>query len=108
MTKSHDLQRSDASSNGVDWKPRFEFQQSSINNLAKEVRKLAVLGSAALTLVGWDGDATPLAGIIVFIVWALVQVVAMAIETIRVYPKSYGRTPSATDPNSVPEVSNEH
>lgn len=72
-------------------KPRrrfgFELQQLSVDELAKEVRKLAIYASGGLGLLGWDAGAGVASAALAFVVWCFVQVVAIAIETVRVYPR---------------------
>lgn len=67
----------------------FELRQKSVDALAAEFRKLALLGSALLGIFSWP--VSPVVAVVATaIVWILVQIVAMAIETIRVYPSQKG------------------
>lgn len=76
-------------------KKRFgiELRQKSVDAFAVEVRKLGILGSAGLGIFGWSVDplasgpaAFAIALAIGFILWLVIQLAAVAIETIRVYP----------------------
>lgn len=70
----------------------FELRQKSIDALAAEFRKLALLGTVATPFVGIIGQDAPrwLTWVTTAMVWIVIQLMAIAIERIRVYPRVEG------------------
>ena len=69
--------------------PRFQLQQQSFTEVAKEIRKLAVYSSVIVGLFGWTAKLGQFwTGAAAFATWLAIQVTAVVIESYRVYPKT--------------------
>lgn len=78
---------------------KLEFQQSSLSELAKEIRKVALLSSGITGSLGWLEDAGLVSIVYAAGIWLLVQVCAIIIDTVRVYAvpdEKNGAQPSST------------